>query len=1601
MALMIAIMGSGATAWGQKITSVSNIVSGKTYYIGATNGSGTDYYFKTTYDQTGESVAGTAVTDKADAVAITFTNTAGNWILQFDNGYYLGLKSSKDNGKVQILENSANWTITDQTNKIRLTMGSYSLQKNNSGTQFGSYANTQTDVWLEEAGPSQLTTPTNFTATPGNTQATFNWTAVQNASSYKIAYKASSDEDFTEQAVSGGSTTSYPLTGLTNDTEYTCKIKAVGDGTNYTDSDYSNTLTVTPIGATFYTVTISDQIQNGSVTANPLSATEGTEITLSATPASGYEFGAWDVKDAGNNPITVSNNKFNMPASNVTVNATFTLIPTSTYTLVTSASDLVSGAKYLIVGTALSNENNVALGWQDENNRKSAVVTISNNSISTIPATSNSETNKAFEVTLGGTTGAWTLFDAVNNGYLYAGSSSKNWLMVQETNDANGVWTITISDNIASITAQGSNTRNKLKQNGNIFSCYASGQTAVALYKRDEVKAATPTLPASCVFDTKPFEVTITNNEDGATVYYTTDGNDPTTSSSSFTGASTTIQINQTTTVKAMAVIDGKANSTIASATYTEQKADPNNHWSVEAYTATIGGSNSFPTFTTSSDGDITYTSSNTNAAIIASNGDITLVNPGVTTITASTPETATYMAGEASYILTVKNAPLSTMDAIFAKATGVGSTATDVEVAFNNWVISGASGSNAYLTDGTKGLIIYGSSHGFEVGDILSGTANCKVQLYNGASELTNLTSSSEGLTVTKNGEITPVTMTIDQITSGVYTGAVIKIENVLYNGTNLSDGTNTIKPYNKLYNGMSFTNDKYYNVTGVYLQYNSTKEIMPRDAADIEELAATEYDIELLQNEGGTISADKATAAAGVEVTLSYVLSDGYVFDGWTVLDDELEEVTVEDNVFTMPESNVVVEATFISVPTYTINYTTNGIAESATTVVNQGDAIGTLAEPTAANIPNGYVFRGWSANDVTLTDDEPTYVLATDVPTGNMNLKAVFAIKEADAEPDTWTKISLSEVTVTEGTYALLTTDGHAFNGSISSGHGQVTSSAFTFTNGVATAAPEGVCELTFTTSGDGFTMYKDGKGYLYASAASSGKLAWHDTESSYWSYASSNWKYASNSAYLRSYNNSSIRTYSTNNGDVLVLAKKVLGTPAIYSNFCTSVNALSGNLAEAETSANTAYYISDEAYVPANETVTINGVLGNANASLLIVNDGAQLIHSNAGVAATVKKSITGYNGGSGNYYLIAAPMVSAVSTSGIAIGTYDLYAYDEVQALWLNAKQEGSTFNTLNPQQGYLYANYANQEVSMAGTLNPSNEAMSYNLSFARATDDFKGFNLVGNPFACNASVNGSNSNAFYKMNEDGTEVEAVINPVVAPCTGIFALATDESQTVTFTKNTTGEPNVTRGLLTIAISKAEGRANKQVDRAIVSFDEISALPKFNINAGNSKLYIPQGNKNYAVVNAEAEGSLPLCFEANQRGNYTISVNTENLNVEYLHLIDNMTGADTDLLVEESYSFKSNRNDYASRFKLVFKANAQNDEMNEVESSFAYISNGEIVISNEGRATLQVIDMMGRVLNSQSINGDCRISVNGMTAGVYVLNLNGKTQKIVVR
>ena len=90
-----------------------------------------------------------------------------------------------------------------------------------------------------------------------------------------------------------------------------------------TNSAGSNTkelsITITKAPAAEYTITATAE-GGGTASASSTSATAGTEITLTATPNDGYHFKEWQVISGG---VTIKDDKFTMPDSNVEIKAIF------------------------------------------------------------------------------------------------------------------------------------------------------------------------------------------------------------------------------------------------------------------------------------------------------------------------------------------------------------------------------------------------------------------------------------------------------------------------------------------------------------------------------------------------------------------------------------------------------------------------------------------------------------------------------------------------------------------------------------------------------------------------------------------------------------------------------------------------------------------------------------------------------------------------------------------------------------------------------------------------------------------------------------------------------------------------------------------------------------------------------------------------------------------------------------------------------------------------------------------------------------------------------------------------------------------------------
>ncbi|HCS88349.1 MAG TPA: hypothetical protein DIW30_08200, partial [Bacteroidales bacterium] len=162
-------------------------------------------------------------------------------------------------------------------------------------------ATTSFTMTVQSAPCTALTTPTGLnTSNITATTAGLSWTAVPNATEYKITY-GDAENPGTKQATATGTT--YTLTNLTPQTGYIWAVKAIGDGATYCDSEDSQSGDFNTAAPPQYTITWS---VNGTTTTTQV--TEGDAIgTLPADPSapsgcSDKVFVGWTITNIGATP---------------------------------------------------------------------------------------------------------------------------------------------------------------------------------------------------------------------------------------------------------------------------------------------------------------------------------------------------------------------------------------------------------------------------------------------------------------------------------------------------------------------------------------------------------------------------------------------------------------------------------------------------------------------------------------------------------------------------------------------------------------------------------------------------------------------------------------------------------------------------------------------------------------------------------------------------------------------------------------------------------------------------------------------------------------------------------------------------------------------------------------------------------------------------------------------------------------------------------------------------------------------------------------------------------------------------------------------------
>lgn len=338
-----------------------------------------------------------------------------------------------------------------------------------------------------------------------------------------------------------------------------------------------------------YEIVCTEVAEGGTISASAAKAAEGKEITLTATPETGYVFDGWSVKDEGGNEITVADDKFTMPAAKVIVSGSFSKIEykiTKADAVGGSFTVKVNGVE--AVAAYYKDEVSLEATAEEGYDFSSWTVTYTDGTTDKTISTKGVFTMPAADVTVKATFTEKakipvyaSLAELVAAG---APTSTEQFVTVTLSDEVItklyvvGQYTNGVYFNVGSqeVLIYCKDTPTDWKVGGSVSGTLTNCKWVLFNNKTwelcpDDYSELTCVSPCETpVITLNGAEATITCATEGATIHYTVDGTDPTTASPVYT-ASVTLTDGQT--IKAIAVKDGMKDSAVASKKYGEEEA--------------------------------------------------------------------------------------------------------------------------------------------------------------------------------------------------------------------------------------------------------------------------------------------------------------------------------------------------------------------------------------------------------------------------------------------------------------------------------------------------------------------------------------------------------------------------------------------------------------------------------------------------------------------------------------------------------------------------------------------------------------------------------------------------------------------------------------------------------------------------------------------------------------------------------------------------------------------------------------------------------------------------------------------------------------------
>ena len=675
-------------------------------------------------------------------------------------------------------------------------------------------------------------------------------------------------------------------------------------------------ITITNAPTAEHTITVTTA-GGGTASASSTSATAGTEITLTATPNTGYHFKEWQVESLAG--LVITNNKFTMPDSNVAIKAIFEedspFAPTKhTVTVKTDgngiafASPLLAVAGTEITLTAMPKKGYHFKEWQVI----SGGVAIENNKF--LMPDSNVEVNAVFEKDAPpAPTDPGKPNISVTGAYTYNGS--EHTATVSGYNPA----TMDIAGNTA--TDAGDYTVRVTSKTGR----WADGSTG-AVTAAWSIGKATQEAPNGLIG-----------------VAPTTEGG----SDGKITGVDATMEYRaESETI--YTTCTGIEIENLPAGNYFVRYAGDHNHFASPDAEVTVGEG------TPLADCTITFNASGGSGSM-----DSVTVNAGTIYILPACGFTAPadqefkaweiggteYKVGDSYTVLVDTEIKALWENSVI--------TPTTYTVTVSNDGNGTASASHAKAAAGTEITLTATPNTGyhFKEWEVINGGVTIKDDKFLMPNDNVEIKAIFE-----KDASPAPTEFTITVKTDGNGTASASYAKAIVGTEIILTATPNTgyhFKEWQVMSGGMTIKDNKFIMPdTNVEI-----KAIFEEDAPP----APTEFTITVKTDENGTASASHAKAAAGTEITLTATPQIGYHFKEWQVMSGGM---TIKDNKFIMPDTNVEIKAIFEEdappAPTeFIVTFDGNGGTPSVGSMTTTDRKLTSL--PSASR-SGSYSFYGW---------------------------------------------------------------------------------------------------------------------------------------------------------------------------------------------------------------------------------------------------------------------------------------------------------------------------------------------------------------------------------------------------------------------------------------------------------------------------------------------------------------------------------------------------------------------------------------------------------------------------------------------------------------